>query len=108
MKYLLLSTLLFFYSANAFCVSNDWTAKRITARENQNESNSWIDFVKTFEIDEVPVKVVAKIACDSKYWLWINGELVVFEGQLNRGPNPTDTYYDEVDITSFLSKGNNK
>jgi len=32
---------------------------------------------------------------------------VVFEGQLKRGPTPTDTYYDEVDITSYLKQGEN-
>jgi alpha-L-rhamnosidase len=86
----------------------DWTAKRITAHENQNESNSWLDFIKIFEIDEVPSSATALIACDSKYWMWINGELVVFEGQLKRGPTPEDTYYDEVDIAPFLQPGNNR
>ena len=85
-----------------------WTAKRITAHENQNESNSWMDFIKTFDLDKVPQKAIASIACDSKYWMWINGELAVFEGQLKRGPTPDDTYYDEVDITSYLKKGQNK
>lgn len=85
-----------------------WTAKRITADENQNESNSWIDFVKTFDLDKVPQQAIASIACDSKYWMWINGELAVFEGQLKRGPTPEDTYYDDVDITSYLRKGQNK
>lgn len=85
-----------------------WTAKRITAHENQNESNSWIDFVKTFDLDNVPQKALAQIACDSKYWMWINGEMAVFEGQLKRGPTPEDTYYDEVDITRYLKTGQNK
>ena len=85
-----------------------WTAKRITAHENQNESNSWLDFIKTFEIDKVPSEVIASIACDSKYWMWINGELAVFEGQLKRGPTPDDTYYDKVDISSYLKLGENK
>ena len=35
-----------------------------------------------------------KIAADTKYWLYVNGELVVREGGLKRGPNPTDSYYD--------------
>ena len=83
------------------------SALRITAKENQNQTNTWIDFVKTIEISSVPSKTIAKIACDSKYWLWINGELVVFEGQLKRGPNPQDTYYDEVDLTPALKKGEN-
>ncbi|HLW63198.1 MAG TPA: hypothetical protein VKY33_07325, partial [Flavobacterium sp.] len=64
---------------NLFAQEN-WTAKRITAHENQNESNSWLDFIKIFELDEVPTSATALIACDSKYWMWINGELAVFEG----------------------------
>ena len=78
--------------------------KRITANESQNESNSWINFVKLFELSEIPEKSLTQIACDSKYWLWINEKLVVFEGQLKRGPTPNDTYYDEVDIAPYLDK----
>ena len=51
---------------------------------------------------------MARIAADSKYWLWINGRLVVFEGGLKRGPSPQSSYYDEVNIASFLKKGTNK
>ncbi len=82
--------------------------KRITANESQNESNSWINFVKLFELSEIPEKSLTQIACDSKYWLWINEKLVVFEGQLKRGPTPNDTYYDEVDIAPYLKLGKNK
>jgi alpha-L-rhamnosidase len=66
-----------------------------------------MDFRKDIELTSVPNKAIVKIACDSKYWLWVNGVLAVFEGQLKRGPNPNDTYYDEVDIASFLLKGEN-
>ncbi len=85
-----------------------WSAKRITPQECQNESNSWSNFVKTFDLNKIPQKVIALIACDSKYWMWINGKLVVFEGQLKRGPTPNDTYYDEVDISKYLQIGKNK
>ena len=54
-----------------------------------------------------PRSVIARIACDSKYWLWINGRLVVFEGELKRGPTPSGTYFDEVDIAPYLKKGDN-
>ena len=47
------------------------------------------------------------IAVDSKYWLWVNDSLVVFEGGLKRGPNSQDTYYDCIDISDFLRKGLN-
>ena len=84
-----------------------WQAKRITDRQNQNESNTWINFRKEVLIEYLPTKALANIACDSKYWLWINGELVIFEGQLKRGPSPRDTYFDQVDITKFLRESTN-
>ena len=93
---------------DTICANKSWHAERITVRESQNESNSWINYIKTFELDEIPQKALASVACDSKYWMWINGKLVVFEGQLKRGPTPEDTYFDKVDITSFLKTGNNK
>ncbi len=48
-----------------------------------------------------------KIAADTKYWLWINGELVVREGGLKRGPNPTDSYCDIFDEVPNLKAGRN-
>lgn len=87
--------------------SVSWKAQWITAIEQQNETNNWTVYNKTFKVEQVPDMAFAKIACDSKYWMWINGELAVFEGQLKRGPSPTDTYYDAVDIASYLKKGDN-
>jgi alpha-L-rhamnosidase len=84
-----------------------WEARWITAFENQNESNTWICFRREFEVPEKPGTAVARIAVDSKYWLWINGEMAVFEGGLKRGPTPGDTYYDEVDLAPFLNEGRN-
>lgn len=45
---------------------------------------------------------------DTKYWLWVNGDLVVFEGGLKRGPTPDDTYYDRVDLAPYLHRGENR
>jgi beta-glucosidase-like glycosyl hydrolase len=70
--------------------------------------NQWIAFRKDFSLENVPVSALARIAVDSKYWLWINGELAVFEGQLKRGPNPHDSYFDVVELAPFLKKGENK
>lgn len=70
-------------------------------------ANLWTCFRKSVTLEAAPRRAVARIAVDSKYWLWINGELVVFEGQLKRGPTPNDTYYDRVDLTGHLQKGEN-
>ncbi len=73
-----------------------------------NKAGNWAAFRKDVKIRSVPKKAIARIAVDSKYWLWINGKMVVFEGGLKRGPNPNDTYCDEVDIAPYLTAGDNQ
>lgn len=95
-----------------FCVlraesREQWKALWISSEHAQSTTNEWQSFRKVVTIDNVPEKLMAKIAADSKYWLWINDEMVVFEGSLKRGPSPADTYYDEVDIAPYLKKGDN-
>ena len=81
----------------------------ITCREAEpGITNQWIAFRKDIRLDQVPQEAIARIAADSKYWLWINGEAAVFEGSLKRGPNPRDSYYDEIDLVPFLRKGENR
>ena len=73
-----------------------------------NDSNSWVCYRQTIHLGTVPRLALTQISTDSKYWLAINGRLIVREGQLKRGPNPRDTYYDELDIAPYLHAGNNK
>lgn len=49
-----------------------------------------------------------KIAVDSKYWLYVNGALVLREGGLKRGPVPDGSYYDVLDISEFVQPGENQ
>ena len=72
------------------------------------EPNQWLAFRKDVTLDAAPSSARARIAVDSKYWLWVNGRLVVFEGGLKRGPNPRDSYFDEVELAPYLQKGDNK
>ncbi len=84
-------------------------ARWITAAKGQvNAENTWIAFRRNVEISHLPMQVEASIAADSKYWLWVNGKMVVFEGQLKRGPTAQDTYFDRVDLTRYLKKGHNE
>ena len=82
-------------------------AKWITNMESQSATNTWISFRKDFNIKDLPNKISARIAADSKYWLWVNGQLVVLEGSVKRGPNPQDTYFDEIDMAPYLHAGDN-
>jgi len=82
-----------------------WSAKWIGPEKA--EVNTWICYRKSFEIGSVPAVAAARIAVDSKYWLWINGKLVVREGGLKRGPTPNDGYYDALELAPHLKKGHN-
>ena len=105
MKKLVLTLMLCFCAACSFAI--DWKGEWISARACHDEPNTWLNYQKMVTVESVPESALARIAADSKYWLWINGELVVFEGSLKRGPNPRDTYYDEVDIAPYLRSGDN-
>lgn len=102
-----------------------WDAQWIWQAED-GPANSWVAFRKSVSIDRVPDKVVAHISADSKYWMWINGEMAVFEGSVARGPSPakawnrkpemwklppdakpSNTWYEEVDLTKHLRQGDN-
>lgn len=85
-----------------------WKAKWIGVDLPEGDTvNVWAGFRKDFMIEHLPAELVARIAVDSKYWLYINDKLVIFEGGLKRGPTPNDTYYDEFDIAPYLKKGRN-
>lgn len=86
---------------------NTWHAKWISAPTIKTDTNIWQVFRKELDISTQPKKAIARIAVDSKYWLWINGEMVVYEGGLKRGPNPMDTYFDIVDLSKYFKKGKN-
>lgn len=84
-----------------------WKGRLITREKYNSTPNSWLIFRKDFTVDTVPATLPARIATDTKYWMWINGEAAVFEGGLKRGPSPHGTYYDTVDIAPFLKQGDN-
>ena len=93
---------------------SSWQAKYIWFADERNLSddikqNEWACFRKTINIDDKKniKNVVAKIAVDSKYWLYINGEILIKEGGLKRGQKPNSIYYDEVCLDKYLNKGEN-
>ncbi|MBR3819175.1 MAG: alpha-L-rhamnosidase N-terminal domain-containing protein [Clostridia bacterium] len=85
----------------------DWKAKWIWNKENLTEKNVWMCFVKKVSLDKIPEELIADISADSKYWLYINGETVVFEGSVKRGPEKNSGYYDSIDIAPYLKEGEN-
>ncbi|MBQ3992610.1 MAG: glycoside hydrolase [Bacteroidaceae bacterium] len=70
--------------------------------------NTWLAFRRNVTLDAVPESVEALVAADSKYWIWLNGKLIVFEGGLKRGPSPRDSYFDKLELAPFLRRGTNR
>ena len=95
-------------STSVFSPRARWEVPPISERQTQPGMNEWFAFRGHLTISgpwEVPVCL--RIAADSKYWLYVNGTLVVREGGLKRGPVPDGAYYDEVEIGRFLCVGEN-
>ena len=95
------------YSVISTEEKNNWKAKWIWDKENLTEKNVWMCLNKKVELEKVPEELIAHISADSKYWLYINGETVVFEGSVKRGPAKNSGYYDSIDIAPYLKKGEN-
>ena len=95
------------YSVISTQEKDDWQAKWIWDAENLAENNIWMCFNKKISLDKAPRELIAHISADSKYWLYINGETVVFEGSVKRGPDENSGYYDSIDIAPYLKKGEN-
>lgn len=87
-------------------VAQAWQAQWIWAGDNITMHN-WLCLRKKVTLQEAPASVIARIAVDSRYWLWINGKKVIEDGQVKRGPNENDSYFEYVDITPYLQKGEN-
>ncbi len=105
-------------SFNLFAI--DWEAEWIWTKQRAGNPNTWVALRKEVTLDDVKKTATAYISADTKYWLWINGEMVVFEGSYTGGPSPvkssprvddfaiaSNKYYDTVDIKKYLKKGNN-
>lgn len=82
----------------------DWSADWIWTKACSEDS--YVAFRKSFTLDEAPGEVTAYISAVDKYILWVNGELLVLDGSLKRGPTPVDSYYDSVTIPN-LRQGEN-
>ncbi|WP_396600629.1 alpha-L-rhamnosidase C-terminal domain-containing protein [Algibacter sp. R77976] len=106
-------------SSSVLANTPDWKDAQWIWQQEDGPSNTWMSFRKTITLEEIPEIVEAHIAVDSKFWLWINGEMVIFEGGLSRGPSqagdwnrkekitPTNSWYETLNIQSYLKKGEN-
>ena len=83
----------------------DWLG--VPLEKKYSPRNQWLCFRGEVEFAAQPESARARLAVDSRYWLWINGQRAVYEGGLKRGPTPEDTYYDELELAPWLHEGTN-
>ncbi len=88
-------------------VKDNWKAKWIWLKSEESSKNVWLCFNKIVTVKKAPDELIARIAAENKYWLYINGELAVREGGLKRGPTPYGCYFDEIDIAPYMHEGEN-
>lgn len=85
----------------------DSTAKWVWLSGN-TDKNVWVRFRKSFELSSTPSSVKLKISAESRYFLYVNGNLAVYDGSLKRGNISSKSgYYDVVDVAKYLVKGEN-
>ncbi|MDG1242819.1 MAG: alpha-L-rhamnosidase C-terminal domain-containing protein [Opitutae bacterium] len=91
-----------------FTPSAQWLTPPSCERRQRIGSNEWYAFRGKLTLDaELIMNPLLRIAADSKYDLYVNGKLVVREGGLKRGPTPSGTYYDVLDLSDSLQVGEN-
>ncbi|MCU0795793.1 MAG: hypothetical protein MUF31_07630 [Akkermansiaceae bacterium] len=81
---------------------------QLAPADSSGHGNLWTCYRRDFNLGAKPETAWARIAVDSKYWLWVNGRLIVREGGLKRGPTPDDTYFDRIDLGPHLVEGRNQ
>lgn len=91
----------------SFAQNPNWKDAQWIWQDEAGPANTWVAFRKSFDLNELPKEALAHIAVDTKYWLWINGEMVLFEGGLARGAAPNTNYYDTIDLKPYLKNGKN-
>ena len=85
---------------------HQFQAEWIWEKEN-TIPNDMVVFRKTILLDKVPDTAISYAAADTKYWLFINGKMAVFEGGLFRESLPGCGYADRFDLASCLQTGKN-
>ncbi|MBQ9481195.1 MAG: hypothetical protein IJU84_03435, partial [Clostridia bacterium] len=70
--------------------------------------NERAEFFFTAQVSDTPKDVVVRIGCETKYNLFVNGVLAVFDGGLFRESLPGCGYFDETDITPYIKAGKNE
>lgn len=103
---LLLFCLLGFTIHAQFSDDAQWIS--VPALPDSQLNNRWLAFEKMVELEDPAKQILAKVAADTKYWMWVNDRLIVREGGLKWGPVKDGYYYDQLDLGPYLKAGRNK
>ena len=98
------SFLLIFVCYEAFAQDQQLPEPWIAYPSANNQSYGVFHFRKSFNLDQIPEKLIMHVSADNRYNLFVNGERVCY------GPAKGDlkTYkYDIIDISPFLNEGEN-
>ena len=74
---------------------------------NSYEKNQHANFFFETCVSQKPDSVKLNIACETKYYLFVNKNLAVFDGGLFRESLPGCGYYETVDIGHLIREGKN-
>ena len=74
---------------------------------NYSRTNERANFFFDLEVAHIPKTAELLIGCETKYWLFVNGEAAVFDGGLFRESSLGNGYYDSIDISKYLKIGKN-
>ena len=74
----------------------------------KSQANDRVNFIIEKNLDCIPEVATLNIGCETKYWLFVNEKLIVFDGGLFRESKPDGGYFDKVDITEHLQIGTNR
>ena len=75
--------------------------------EAKDVADTHVAFRRKVTLDKDPNKAILHISCESKATVYLNGEVAAIDAVLKRGPSIYDSFYQDIDVTSFLKKGEN-
>ncbi len=78
-------------------------SKWIWAQEAQKR-DQFVRFKTEFTVSVEGKSALLQIAAETKYYMYLNGELIVFDGGLHRESSPGNGYYDEVTLHTKAGK----
>ncbi|MBO5529757.1 MAG: hypothetical protein J6A47_10685 [Bacilli bacterium] len=75
--------------------------------EKKTVADTHVAFRFHVSLEKDPQKAILHLSAESKATVFVNGEVAAIDAVLKRGPTKVDSFYQDVDLASFLKKGGN-